>query len=104
MAQHLARCLPDSRGRAQVAAHGLPGCRRLFQGKRHSTVYSAELIQQVNGVAELHSQLIKATIFKDFVEFFGVDKFTNVSRRYSTRRCADFFKGHQRYHSSSLGT
>ena len=36
---------------------------------------------KVNGVAALHSQLIKATIFKDFVEFFGVDKFTNVSYR-----------------------
>lgn len=29
----------------------------------------------VNGVAEIHSQLIKTTIFKDFHELFGDDKF-----------------------------
>ncbi|KAI1032362.1 hypothetical protein LB503_010923 [Fusarium chuoi] len=33
---------------------------------------------KVNGVAELHSDLIKTTIFKDFVEIYGPDKFTNV--------------------------
>ncbi|KAF5123845.1 Glycogen phosphorylase 1 [Metarhizium anisopliae] len=32
---------------------------------------------KVNGVAELHSDLIKTTIFKDFVEIYGPDKFTN---------------------------
>jgi starch phosphorylase len=31
---------------------------------------------KVNGVAELHSDLIKTTIFKDFVEIYGPDKFT----------------------------
>lgn len=31
---------------------------------------------KVNGVAELHSDLIQTTIFKDFVKIYGPDKFT----------------------------
>jgi glycogen phosphorylase len=42
--------------------------------------------KKVNGVAELHSDLIKATIFKDFVKVFGVDKFTNVTNGITPRR------------------
>lgn len=41
---------------------------------------------KVNGVAELHSDLIKSTIFKDFVEIYGVDKFTNVTNGITPRR------------------
>ncbi|KAI5842851.1 glycosyl transferase [Tricharina praecox] len=41
---------------------------------------------KVNGVAELHSDLIKATIFKDFVSIYGVDKFTNVTNGITPRR------------------
>ena len=41
---------------------------------------------KVNGVAELHSDLIKATIFKDFVKVFGQDKFTNVTNGITPRR------------------
>jgi len=41
---------------------------------------------KVNGVAELHSDLIKATIFKDFVDIFGQDKFTNVTNGITPRR------------------
>lgn len=41
---------------------------------------------KVNGVAELHSELIKTTIFKDFVQIFGVDKFTNVTNGITPRR------------------
>ncbi|CDH09014.1 probable Glycogen phosphorylase [Zygosaccharomyces bailii ISA1307] len=40
----------------------------------------------VNGVAELHSQLIKTTIFRDFVRVFGEKKFTNVTNGITPRR------------------
>lgn len=41
---------------------------------------------KVNGVADLHSNLIKTTIFKDFVTVFGPDKFTNVTNGITPRR------------------
>ena len=41
---------------------------------------------KVNGVAELHSDLIKTTIFKDFVKVYGASKFTNVTNGITPRR------------------
>jgi starch phosphorylase len=41
---------------------------------------------KVNGVAELHSDLIKTTIFKDFVTIYGPDRFTNVTNGITPRR------------------
>lgn len=41
---------------------------------------------KVNGVAALHSELIKQTIFKDFVTVFGIDKFVNVTNGVTPRR------------------
>ncbi|KAI0099934.1 glycosyltransferase family 35 protein [Nemania sp. FL0031] len=41
---------------------------------------------KVNGVAELHSDLIQTTIFRDFVTIFGQDKFTNVTNGITPRR------------------
>lgn len=45
--------------------------------------------RKVNGVAELHSELLKATIMKDFVEFYGPSKFFNVTNGITPRRWLD---------------
>ncbi|KAF5384006.1 hypothetical protein D9757_006999 [Collybiopsis confluens] len=45
--------------------------------------------RKVNGVAELHSDLVRATILKDFVEFEGVGKFSNVTNGITPRRWLD---------------
>jgi glucan phosphorylase len=35
--------------------------------------------KKVNGVAELHSELVQKNLFPDFVEFYGQSKFGNVT-------------------------
>ena len=40
----------------------------------------------VNGVAALHSELIKTTVFSEFVAFFGDDHFTNITNGVTPRR------------------
>ncbi|KXN85932.1 Glycogen phosphorylase [Leucoagaricus sp. SymC.cos] len=45
--------------------------------------------RKVNGVAELHSELVGTTILKDFVEFEGVSKFGNVTNGVTPRRWLD---------------
>jgi len=41
---------------------------------------------RINGVAELHSDLIKKTIFKDFVKYYGEKKFENKTNGITPRR------------------
>lgn len=41
---------------------------------------------KVNGVAELHSELIKTILFQDFVTIYGEEKFTNVTNGVTPRR------------------
>ncbi|KAI7829636.1 glycosyl transferase [Gamsiella multidivaricata] len=41
---------------------------------------------KVNGVAALHSNLIKTTIFKDFVDYYGEEKFVNKTNGITPRR------------------
>ena len=40
----------------------------------------------VNGVAELHSELLKKYVFKDFVDFYGPEKFINMTNGITPRR------------------
>ncbi|OMJ26138.1 Glycogen phosphorylase 1 [Smittium culicis] len=40
----------------------------------------------VNGVAQIHSDIIKDTIFSDFVKVYGPDKFVNVTNGVAPRR------------------
>lgn len=62
----------------------------IIEENPHQQVRMAHLAiigsHQVNGVAAIHSSLIASTIFKDFVEFYGQDKFCNVTNGITPRR------------------
>ncbi|KAI5452290.1 Non-essential glycogen phosphorylase [Naganishia albida] len=54
--------------------------------KRVRMALLACMSHKVNGVAELHSGLVKSVLFKDQVEFYGPDKFMNVTNGITPRR------------------
>ena len=80
--QSVERRFPQERdmlGRVSIIEEGQPKMVRM--------AYLAIIgSHKVNGVAELHSDLIKTTIFKDFVKIYGPDKFTNVTNGITPRR------------------
>ncbi|KAK0665130.1 family 35 putative glycosyltransferase [Cercophora samala] len=80
--QSVERRFPDERellGRVSIIEESQPKMVRMA----HLAIVGSH---KVNGVAELHSDLIKTTIFKDFVTIFGPDKFTNVTNGITPRR------------------
>ncbi|QIX00782.1 hypothetical protein AMS68_006299 [Peltaster fructicola] len=80
--QYVERNFPKDRdllGRVSIIEESQP--------KRVRMAYLAVIgSHKVNGVAELHSDLIKTTIFQDFVKIYGPDKFTNVTNGITPRR------------------
>ncbi|KAK4955549.1 Non-essential glycogen phosphorylase [Elasticomyces elasticus] len=80
--QFVERSFPKERemlGRVSIIEESEP--------KRVRMAYLAVIgSHKVNGVAELHSDLVRTTIFKDFVRIYGPDKFTNVTNGITPRR------------------
>ncbi|KAG2335238.1 phosphorylase-domain-containing protein, partial [Suillus weaverae] len=64
---------------------------RKFPGdkERFSRMSLIEGSRKVNCVAELHSELVQTTILKDFVDFYGVSKFGNVTNGITPRQWLD---------------
>ena len=57
------------------------------QPKRIRMAYLAVVsCHTINGVAELHSELVKTSLFHEFVDFFNDDRFTNVTNGVTPRR------------------
>ena len=80
--QHVERQFPNDRDlltRVSIIEESQPQMVRMA----HLAVIGSH---KVNGVAELHSDLIKTTIFKDFVQIYGPDKFMNVTNGITPRR------------------
>ena len=80
--QHVERHFPNDRDlltRVSIIEESQPQMVRMA----HLAVIGSH---KVNGVAELHSDLIKTTIFKDFVQIYGPDKFMNVTNGITPRR------------------
>lgn len=66
----------------------------ILEESTHQQVRMAHLAiigsHTANGVAKIHSELIKQTIFKDFVEFYGQEKFQNKTNGITPRRYKTF--------------
>ncbi|KKA28923.1 hypothetical protein TD95_002483 [Thielaviopsis punctulata] len=80
--QHVERSFPDDADllrRVSIIEEAQPKMIRMA----HLAVVGSH---KVNGVAELHSDLIKTTIFRDFVAIYGPDRFTNVTNGITPRR------------------
>ncbi|KAI7007825.1 Glycogen [Hortaea werneckii] len=80
--QHVERNFPKDRemlGRTSIIEESQPKMIRMA----HLAIIGSH---KVNGVAELHSDLIKTTIFKDFVKVYGPDRFINVTNGITPRR------------------
>lgn len=80
--QKVEKAFPDDRdilGRVSIIEESQPKMVRMA----HLAIVGSH---KVNGVAELHSDLIKTTIFKDFVAIYGPDKFANVTNGITPRR------------------
>lgn len=80
--QRVERAFPDDRDmlrRVSIIEESQPKMVRMA----HLAIVGSH---KVNGVAELHSDLITTTIFKDFVSVYGPDKFTNVTNGITPRR------------------
>ena len=80
-------CRIDGKLRQELAARGAsPAGREILEGE---TVHMARLAVyaagRVNGVAEIHSQLLKTELFRDFYQLWP-EKFTNVTNGVSQRR------------------
>jgi len=80
--QAVERMYPGDRGilnRISVIEEGFPQYVRMA----HLAVVGSHT---VNGVAELHSHLIRTTIFQDFVKYYGESKFQNKTNGVTPRR------------------
>ncbi|GBC03217.1 hypothetical protein RclHR1_05010017 [Rhizophagus clarus] len=81
--QKVEKAFPDNRdllARLSIIEESTPQ----FVRMAHLAVVGSH---RVNGVAELHSELIKKTIFKDFIQYYGNDsKFENKTNGITPRR------------------
>ncbi|KAG1765270.1 carbohydrate phosphorylase-domain-containing protein [Suillus placidus] len=85
-------CTPYTTSLAQAHADYLwYPAERKFPGdkERFSRMSLIEGSRKVNCVAELHSELVQTTILKDFVDFYGVSKFGNVTNGITPRQWLD---------------
>jgi len=80
--QHVERTFPKERDMLSRVSIIEEGSNKMVRMASLAIIGS----HKVNGVAELHSDLIKTTIFKDFVKIYGEDKFTNVTNGITPRR------------------